>query len=1145
MTPVSSKKQDPLSSPRHLFLVVLAVIFSAEWLVMMILPSEAARTTRLLWGALDSAMLTTLSSPFLWWFIVRPLRSQAMGERVRAATVVTNATEGILTLDSSGRITSINPAGEEMFRISAPEAEGRDWTTLFPPSAGSGTPAAPDLTLEHASNPVGMDTVLQRTDRTTFEAELALYPLPHERGRAFACMVRDISLRKRAERQVRESRNMLKLVLDAIPVRVFWKDSNLNYLGCNGRFAEDAGLARPEHVVGLDDTQMAWKDLAEGYRADDRQVIASGAARLEYEEPLTDNEGGRHWLQTSKVPLTDADGHIIGVMGCYTDITARKRAEDALEALAKTSPLTDLDNFFRTGAIHLAKAFDARVASVSLLEDDERIATRALWIDGQIVDNIDYRLAGTPCAEVISRGPRLYPEGLAQTFPDDAMLADLKLESYFGMPLVTSGGETLGLVSVMDDRPMTPSPQMASVLGSFAQRMAAEVERHRAEERERTSRAELAAILDNMQDTYFRADLEGIIAWTSPSSRELVGYSPREMAGQSLGLLCGERDKLNNFLALIRDTQGRVSNLPVELGRKDGTRVWAAINANFVRDAEGNAVGIEGTMRDIQALKEVQETLSHTLEELEDRVRERTAELARFKRTLDATRDCVFMFDPDTLRFIYVNQGATDQVGYSAEELSRMTPLDIKPEHDESRFRAMLASLIAGERNLLHFETEHRRKDGALIPVAVSLQYVVLEGEPPRFVATARDIAERRRAERELIAARDQAEAANRAKSEFLSRMSHELRTPLNAMLGFGQLLGSTPDNPLSPNQRHYVDEINQAGSHLLSLVNEVLDLSRIEAGTLNLSIGPVAVAPVAEECIALLAGDAGKRHISIDNRIRPACHLLADPTRLREVLINLLSNAVKYNKEGGSVTLRCASGRDGRVTITIADTGPGISKSLQQRLFEPFDRLGWEHSAVEGTGIGLSITRKLVLAMGGELELTSRRGHGSSFRVRFPMAKKSAAPRPARIPEKTRGTISKRSRKATEKGATPARRTVLYVEDNRANILLMEEMFRRRDDLVLITESCGLSGVETAHRKVPDLILLDINLPDIDGFQVLERLREDKITRAIPVVGVSANSFPQDRARALSAGFTDYVTKPFSLQRLYEALDQVLIGHP
>lgn len=390
-----------------------------------------------------------------------------------------------------------------------------------------------------------------------------------------------------------------------------------------------------------------------------------------------------------------------------------------------------------------------------------------------------------------------------------------------------------------------------------------------------------------------------------------------------------------------------------------------------------------------------------------------------------------------------------------------------------------------------------------------------------------------KRHQAELARSKDEAEKANRAKSEFLSRMSHELRTPLNAILGFGQLLGDDASDQLSKEHKRMVHEILLAGNHLLELINEILDLSRIETGRMSLSFETVPVKSIIASCLNLIQPMAQKRNIVLTDQLA-GCEgwvVTVDPTRLQEVLLNLMSNAVKYNREAGSVTVSCERTAQKMIRIGIADTGPGISEAEQKKIFEPFTRLSMHSTIAEGTGIGLTIAKRLIELMGGSIGVRSAVNEGSYFWVDLPLIEKE----PGDYTEEAPLTVCEYPELAERK------RTILYIEDNPANLLLVAKIFSRYPTVTFLSAPYGMRGVELAQKQRIDIILLDISLPDIDGYEVLKRLRELETTRDIPVVAVSSNAMPEDIERGKAAGFTAFLTKPINVHNFIETVHAVL----
>jgi PAS domain S-box-containing protein len=453
--------------------------------------------------------------------------------------------------------------------------------------------------------------------------------------------------------------------------------------------------------------------------------------------------------------------------------------------------------------------------------------------------------------------------------------------------------------------------------------------------------------------------------------------------------------------------------------------------------------------------------------------------------------------------------------------------VELEPVFKGKRVRAERSLPALGQRPAVELELTHvagpRRADGRQLVYSFAV-----------------DITERKRTQAALAAARDEALAANQAKSRFLSHMSHELRTPMNAIAGFAQLLQMDPRAPLVAHQQNYVKQIRRGADHLLQLINGLLDLSSIEAGKLVLQPTTVRVAPFMEDLLNLitpLAQEKGVRLLPITGLelARQANWAVqVDRTRLRQVMLNLLGNAVKYSPAGSTVTLECRA-RDGQVEIAVQDTGPGLALEAQARLFRPFERLGAERGPVEGTGIGLALSRQLTVAMGGRIDVQSAPGHGSTFSIRLPL-EAAAQPGPAMT-----------GFAALDSGlfSSGAAAQVLYVDDNAVNLLLLESMLAQMPGLGVTTQLSAPQALQWALENQPDLILLDIHMPEMDGFELLARLKADARTANTPVVAVSADARAADIDHALACGFCEYLTKPLDLGLLQATVRRLLGRQP
>lgn len=511
---------------------------------------------------------------------------------------------------------------------------------------------------------------------------------------------------------------------------------------------------------------------------------------------------------------------------------------------------------------------------------------------------------------------------------------------------------------------------------------------------------------------------------------------------------------------------------------------------------------------------------------------------------LDTAPDAMVVVGADG-RITFVNLKTETLFGYTRQELVG-EPLDVLiPERFRSRHTQHVARFFAnpGSRPMgSELKLFGRRKDGSELPIEVSLS-PLRTPQGTTVSASLRDISERKRLEaearlqeeqraEELREARALAEAGSAAKSEFLSSMSHELRTPLNAILGFAQLLWRDKKEPLSGRHKQRVEHILKGGEHLLRLINDILDLSRIEAGGISVSTEPVGVGDVLEEVRRTLQPLAAAQQVELHVEVVPSDlpMVCADRTRFAQILMNLGSNAIKYNHRDGEVRL-AVSNEGRRVRVTVADTGIGIPLEKQGSLFQPFQRAGQETGPIEGTGIGLVITRRLALLMKGEVGFHSTPGRGSEFWVTLPVH----TARPTSIPPAALQGSD------TEQLVTSGLRYVLYVEDNPANVTFMQDLLSSFEGIDLAVAQTAEQGLALARQRPPNVIIMDINLPGMSGLDALRTLRADARTLHIPVIALTAAASERDRQQGMQAGFYRYLIKPIKVDELLGALEALI----
>jgi PAS domain S-box-containing protein len=563
--------------------------------------------------------------------------------------------------------------------------------------------------------------------------------------------------------------------------------------------------------------------------------------------------------------------------------------------------------------------------------------------------------------------------------------------------------------------------------------------------------------------------------------------------------------------------------------RKDGSRFPALVSVTALRDALGGIIGYLLIGTDNTARKQVEAEQK----QLDQRLRDQQF----YTRSLiESNIDALIATDPAGI-ITDVNKQMEALTGCTRDELigAPFKNYFTDPERAEAGIRRVLSGS-----KVTDYELTARARDGK--ETVVSYNATTFHDRDRKLqgvFAAARDVTDRKRFERtlqenniELGRAKAASEKANLAKSDFLSSMSHELRSPLNAILGFAQLMNSDSPPP-TPSQAASIDQILHAGWYLLELINEILDLAQIESGKLALSLEPISLAEVMSECQAMIEPQGQRRGIAMTYPGFDApCFVNADRTRVKQVLINLLSNAIKYNQPNGLVVVDCSRSAPDRVRITVRDSGAGLPPDMVMQLFQPFNRLGRETGAEEGTGIGLVMSKRLVEMMGGSIGVESTVGSGSVFWFELNSAVAPCLPSGEIGP----GTIV----------WPPAQRdaplrTLLYVEDNPANLMLIEQLIARRPDMRLLSARDGNLGIQLARTQHPEVILMDINLPGISGIEALKILRGDPATAQIPVIALSANAMPRDVEKGLQAGFFRYLTKPIKVNEFMDTLEVAL----
>jgi PAS domain S-box-containing protein len=973
-------------------------------------------------------------------------------------------------------------------------------------------------------------------------------------------------------RALRDSDDRLRSVISSASM-VLWA------LDAQGTFTfSDGGALR---LVGLSPGEVVGRSVFEVY-ADIPEVVEDNRRALAGEEFTTLRRIGTRTFEARYSVQRNARGEVVGVIGVAVDVTERQRAEAILQRRAEQAArfqeaLMELARFRSEdleSALEKVVQVDSRTLGVERVsvwlfnEDGSELVCRTLHagedagsaaVSSLRADELPDYFDALHQHRVIAAHDALRDRATHEFA--ESYLIPLGIASMLDVP-IWRGGSMVGVVChehVGQQREWTVQEQdfaasiadMVSLALEAAERRRAEAalrtseevlrrsrddlerlvtertrdlaqtnwvleaqvaERERAEAELRQKSSELEAVFQALPDLYLRLDSEGRFLDYKAGQRSGFYAAPEEFLGRSM------QEVLPPYTARLIEAGirevGRTGELMVveyTLPNPDGER---AFEARLLPFADGQIITV---VRDITEQKAAERALKRSEE--------------HFRRITENSSDVASIIDAHGIG-VYHSPSIERVLGYPPEEILGTSSFERIHPDDQALCRDVLGEMMGNPGTTRTVEFRYHHRDGSWRTLEVRGRTLLPDSAAEGVIINARDVTERRAAEEALKRAKLEAERADRAKSEFLSRMSHELRTPMNSILGFAQLLAR---KPLAPDELRGVEHILKAGRHLLNLINEVLDIARIEANRQQLSLEPVRADVVVHEALTLIRPLAVQRGCRIeDGEPLPEIYVRGDRQRLTQVLLNLLSNAIKYNLPEGSAgvawELSEGEGRS-RLRIGVRDTGPGIAPEHLGRIFEPFERLGAERSGEEGTGLGLALSRRLVEAMGGCLTVESTPGEGSTFWVEL-VVETSPLERLSRL----EGT-------GASAGSAPALPTakILYIEDNLANLTLVETILASEPEIVLVPALQGQLGLELALEHEPDLILLDLHLPDIPGTEVLRRLQEYPRTRDIPVVVISADAMRGSVQRLMQSGARAYLTKPLEVDQFLDTVRRFL----
>jgi len=853
-----------------------------------------------------------------------------------------------------------------------------------------------------------------------------------------------------------------------------------------------------------------------------------------YELTYIRKDGSRFPAVVSVTALRDEQDAIIGYLLIGTDNTARKQAEEALlKAGALQSAIFNSANFSSiatdaNGVIQIFNVGAERMLGYTAAEVMNKI-TPADISDPQ---------------ELIARAKELSIEldtTITPGFEALVFKASRGIEDIYELTYIRKDGSRFpAVVSVTALRDEQDAIIGYLLIGTD------NTARKQAEEALLQAGALQSAIFNSANFSSIATDAKGVIQIFNVGAERMLGYTAAEVMNKITPAdisdpqeVIARAEELSQelgtpitpgFEALVFKARRGIEDIyELTYIRKDGSRFPAVVSVTALRDDQDAIIGYLLIGTDNTARKQIEAEQQQLSQRLRDN--------QFYTRSLfESNIDAIMTTDPAGI-ITDVNKQMEVLTGCTRDELIGAPFKNYFTDPDRAE---KSTKLVLREKKVTNYELTARARDGKETVVSFNATtFYDRDRKLQGVFAAARDITERKRLDQvlqeknvELENAKSVAEKANLSKSEFLSSMSHELRSPLNAILGFAQLLESGSPQP-TDNQKGSIDQILKAGWYLLELINEILDLALIESGRLSLSLEPMSLVDVMLECQAMIEPQAQKSGIRMSfPQFELPVFVHADRTRVKQVLINLLSNAIKYNRAQGTVDVTCNAISEKRVRISVKDTGEGLTPEKLAQLFQPFNRLGQEASSEQGTGIGLVMSKRLVELMGGEICVESTVGTGSVFWFELNVAAEpqhvifeTLAPHHAHV----------------QLGSVP--HTLLYVEDNQANMQLVEQLIARRPDMRLLSAGDAILGIALARTHLPEVILMDINLPGMSGIQALKILREDPLTAHIPVLAISANAMPHDIKKGLEAGFLRYITKPIEVNEFMDALDMAENG--
>lgn len=1085
----------------------------------------------------------------------------------RYRALIENAPDGIVLIDATGKLTYASPSAQRIMGYGDADLLGLEPAVLTHPDDQAMVIGTLLALMQH---PADVPTIQYRFRHNNGEwrwiestfSNLLAQPTVE----AIIINFRDIHERKVAELRLNESRTRLEMALEGAKAGMWDWNIQTGDIVFNERWAEIAGYSLEE----LEPTSIkTWGELYDPDHSQQarellRQHFAGETDFYECEARLRHKNGSWVWvIDQGKVMEWDADGNPTRMFGTHLDITRQKREELYTQAVLRLADLSyasaDMTYLMRVMLDEAESLTGSAIGFFHFVNDDQNTISLQAWSTNTLThlctaagqgQHYPVDQAGIWADAIRSGEAHIYNDYPATAHRHGLPAGHAAIARMISLP-IKRNNLVVAAIGV-GNKPHAYDEQDLDILKRLAEAVFDIIMRKRVEEALRMNEEHLRTVADFTYEMEFWLDEAQRLLYMSPSCKRITGYEREQFFTDSslLRAIVHPEDRPGFDRHLIEEFETLNScSLDFRIITAAGAERWINHTCQIVPGANGGSRGRRVSHRDITERRRTLENLRASeekyrllSEELEERVKQRTTEV---QDLYDNAPTGYYSLDAAG-QFVAINQTALNWLGYTRAEM-----LGHSFEHfvtgRSADFFAAAAAELKQSGQVLNIECEMKRKDGSTFPVLLnSVAVLDAHGNYLQSRSTIFDNTERKAAEEALRFSRDQLSVANialqkasQAKTEFLANMSHELRTPLNGILGMAEILLEEIRGPLNDRQRRMVAVVESSGKHLLSLINDILDLSKIEAGKLDLNFEQIIVVDVCQTSLAFIKEPAAKKGIKVTFDLDPqVVTLRADVRRLKQILINLLSNAVKFTPSAGNVTLQVRGDAHRRtIDFAVIDTGIGIAEADLKRLFSPFTQVDTSLTrAHEGTGLGLALVMELVELHGGSINVQSEVGKGSIFTVSIPWqnAAKAGATSDSASAEAAASDQLAASRQPGSLG------TILLVEDIETNIMVMSDYLENLG-YTIISAANGQEAIARAQEHSPDLILMDIQMPVMDGLEATRRLRADPRFVSVPIIALTALAMTGDQERCLEAGATAYISKPIKLKQLSAMIETML----